>query len=323
MGPLPPKKISTKPKLIFMGTPEFALPTLKALIDHGHDLRAVVTQPDRPKGRGRILAPPPVKKMAAEHGIEVLQPEKASDPLICDRLKKKDPDLIIVIAFGQILRPALLEVPKWGAVNIHASLLPEYRGAAPIQWAILNDEPRTGLTLMRMDEGLDTGPILFQTEIQIFSEETAGQLHDRLAELAGEMIIEALSAMAHGAIREQPQDKASATYAPKIERPDCVIDWKQQAGKVSALIRALDPKPGAVTRLGDKQIKLFTSRIIDDERIDVVPGRVVKNGGGALLVEAGRGVIEAREIQLPGKKRLSASEFLKGASMPEGVILGQ
>ncbi len=323
MGPFPHKEIPAKPKLIFMGTPEFAQPTLKALIDHGHDVRAVVTQPDRPKGRGRTLAPPPVKQMAAEHGIEVLQPEKASDPFICDRLKRKEPDLIIVLAFGQILRPALLEVPKWGAVNIHASLLPKYRGAAPIQWAILNDEPRTGLTLMRMDEGLDTGPILFQTETQILKDETAGQLHDRLAELAGEMIIEALSAMAQGAIREQPQDNASATYAPKIERPDCVIDWNQKAGKVSALIRALDPRPGAATRLGDKQIKLFSSRIIDDERLGVVPGRVVKDGGGALLVEAGRGVIEAREIQLPGRRRLSAAEFLKGASIPEGVILGQ
>jgi methionyl-tRNA formyltransferase len=323
MGPFPQKEISARPKLIFMGTPEFALPTLKALIDHGHDLRAVVTQPDRPKGRGRILAPPPVKQMAAEHGIEVLQPEKASDPLFCDRLKKKDPDLIIVIAFGQILRPALLNVPKWGAVNIHASLLPKYRGAAPIQWTILNDEPKTGLTLMRMDEGLDTGPILFQTEIPILSDETAGQLHDRLADLAGGMIIEALSTMAQGVIREQLQDNASATYAPKIERSNCVIDWKQHAGEVSALIRALDPRPGAATQLGDKQIKLFASRIIDDERLDVVPGRVVKDGGGAFLVEAGRGVIEAREVQYPGRKRLSASEFLKGASIPEGMILGR
>ncbi len=322
MGPFSQKAIPAKPKLIFMGTPLFALPTLKALIDHGHDLRAVVTQPDRPKGRGRILTPPPVKQMASARGIEVLQPENASDPLFCDRLKERKPDLIIVIAFGQILRPRLLRLPEWGVVNIHASLLPKYRGAAPIQWVILNDEPKTGLTLMRMDEGLDTGPILLQNEVSILSDETAGQLHDRLADLAGEMIIEALSALAAGAIQEQPQDSASATYAPKIEGSNCVIDWRQPAGKVSARIRALDPRPGATTRLGERQIKLFASRVIVDERLDVVPGRVVKDGCGAFLVETGRGIIEAREVQVPGKKRLTASDFLKGVSIPEGMILG-
>jgi methionyl-tRNA formyltransferase len=174
-----------------------------------------------------------------------------------------------------------------------------------------------------MDEGLDTGPILFQTEIPILSNETAGQLHDRLAGLAGEMIIEALSVMATGSVQEQPQGNATATYAPKIERSDCVIDWKQKAGKVSAFIRALDPRPGAATRLGDKQIKLFASRIIDDRRLDVVPGRVVKDGRGAFLVETGCGMIEAGEIQIPGRKRLSAPEFLKGASKIGGMILGQ
>ena len=250
MGPYRRKGIPAKPKLIFMGTPEFALPTLKALIDHGHDLRAVVTQPDRPKGRGRILAPPPVKQMAMNHGIEVLEPEKASAPVFCDRLKKREPDLIIVVAFGQILHSALLELPGWGAVNIHASLLPKYRGAAPIQWAIRNDEPKTGLTLMRMERSLDTGPILFQTETPILSDETAGKLHGRLADLAGVMIVEALTAMTAGDIREKPQDNAAATYAPKMERSECVINWNQEAGKISALIRALDPRPGAVTGLG-------------------------------------------------------------------------
>ena len=323
MGPYRRKGIPAKPKLIFMGTPEFALPTLKALIDHGHDLRAVVTQPDRPKGRGRILAPPPVKQMAMNHGIEVLQPEKASDPVFCDRLKKREPDLIIVVAFGQILHSALLELPGWGAVNIHASLLPKYRGAAPIQWAIRNDEPKTGLTLMRMERSLDTGPILFQTETPILSDETAGKLHGRLADLAGVMIVEALTAMTAGDIQEKPQDNASATYAPKIERSECVINWNQEASKVSALIRALDPRPGAATGLGEKQIKLFASRVIDDERLDVVPGRVVEDGRGAFLVETGCGIIEVGEIQVSGRRRLSASEFLKGASIPEGMILGQ
>ena len=306
-----------------MGTPEFAIPTMKALIQHGHNLLAVVTQPDRPKGRGKKMVPPPVKLLAIEKRIEVLQPEKASDDQFCDLMKRKEPDLIIVVAFGQILKKNLLNIPKWGAINIHASILPEYRGAAPIQRAILNNETMTGLTIMRMEEGLDTGPILFQEEVAIGKDETAGQLHDRLALQAGELIIKSLKHMAEDTVKEMPQDNSRSSYAPKIERSISLIDWKQPVIRISALIRALDPRPGAYTIFRGKELKLFSSRVADEDRTDVVSGRVAGHGGSGLLVETGKGVIEIREIQYPGKKRMSTTDFLRGFSLSEGTILGK
>jgi methionyl-tRNA formyltransferase len=315
--------LPARPRLIFMGTPEFALPTLNALLHHGHNVLAVVTQPDRPKGRGKKLAPSPVKELALQHGIEVLQPEKASDALFCERMSEKAPDLIIVVAFGQILRKGLLAIPKWGVVNIHGSLLPAYRGAAPIQGAIMNNEAKTGLTVMRMDEGLDTGPILFQEEVSVSQDETAGQLHDRLAHLAGELMVNSLKRMAESPVEERPQDHARATYTRKIEKEMSLIDWRQTAAKVSALIRALDPRPGAFTTLQGQEIKLFASRIIDEARHDVVAGRFAGHAGGCLVVETGQGVIGVREIQYPGKKRLPAADFLRGFSLPEGTVLGR
>ena len=316
-------RLPSHPKLIFMGTPDFAIPTLKSLIHHGHDITAVVTQPDRPKGRGRKSMASPVKLLAMEHGIEVLQPEKASDQHFCQLIKGKEPDLIIVIAFGQILKKSLLIIPKWGVINIHASLLPRYRGAAPIQWAIMDNQSKTGLSVMRMDEGLDTGPIFFQEEVLILRDETAGQLHDRLALKAGDLMSKSLNQMAEESIKESPQDHSNATYAPKIEKNSCLIDWKQPAIKISLIIRALDPKPGAYTFLEGKEIKMFSSRVADEDRLDVVPGRVVRDAEGDLLVETGRGVLEIREIQYPGKKRLSSRDFLRGFLLPDGTVLGQ
>jgi methionyl-tRNA formyltransferase len=311
-----------RPKLIFMGTPEFAVPPLKSLIEQRHDIQAVITQPERRKGRGRKMAAPPVKQVAVEHRIEVLQPERASDEPFYDLVRKKDPDLIIVVAFGQILRKNLLTIPKWGVINIHASLLPKYRGAAPIQWAILNNESITGLTVMRMDEGLDTGPILFNAELPILKDEAFGHLHDRLSVLAGEIVVEGLARMAGNQIRETPQDDSLATYAPKIERKDSLIDWKQPASKISALIRALDPRPGAYTLLRGTELKLFSSGVDDESRLDGVPGRVEGKSGEALLVATGQGIVKVREIQYPGKKRLPAPDFLRGFAMREGTVLG-
>ena len=316
-------RFPTHPKLIFMGTPEFALPTLKALIHHGHEILAVVTQPDRPKGRGRKMVAPPVKELAFDHTLEVLQPQRASDEYFCELIKGKEPDLIIVVAFGQILKKGFLSVPRWGVINIHASLLPKYRGAAPIQWAILNNESQTGLTVMHMDERMDTGPILFQEEVPILQDETTGQLHDRLALKAGDLIIKALNQMAGNPIKESPQDHSMATYAPKIEKSTFLIDWKQHANRISALIRALDPRPGAYTTIQGKEVKLFSSRVVDEDRLDVVPGKVLRDGEGCLCVETGKGVIEIREVQYSGKKRLTAPDFLRGFSLSEGTILGE
>jgi methionyl-tRNA formyltransferase len=295
---------------------------MKALIRHGEDIVTVVTQPDRPKGRGKKMTPPPVKQLALDKKIEILQPEKASDSHFCDLIEKKEPDLIVVIAFGQILKKRLLDIPIWGAINIHASLLPKYRGAAPIQTAILNDDEKTGLTVMRMDEGLDTGPILLQEECAILEEETAGQLHDRLALKAGDFMIEWLNQMSNQLIEERPQDHIAASYAPKIEKGISLIDWQQPASRVSALIRALDPKPGAYTIWQDKKIKLFSSGIKNERRFDMIPGKVVNQGEEGLVIETGQGAVKVREMQYPGKKRLPAKDFLRGTSLPEGTILG-
>ena len=322
MTSLSKKKFPSQPRLIFMGTPQFAVPTLEALIQKGHEILAVVTQPDRPKGRGRKLIPSPVKELAAAHQIEVLQPQKASDDYFCDQIKKMEPDLAIVVAFGQILKKNLLTIPCWGVINIHASLLPKYRGAAPIQRAILDDESKTGLTIMRMDEGLDTGPILLQEEIPILQDETAGQLHGRLSLLAGQVIIKALNDMSKTQVKEIPQDDSLASYASKIERGESLVDWKQPATRISCLIRALDPRPGAYTLLEGKQIKLFSSTVVDRRGLDGVPGRVVRHTKEAIHVDTAQGIIGIREIQYPGKKRLPIPDFLRGFPLPEGTIFG-
>ena len=315
--------IPFRPKIVFMGTPDFALPTLKALIDHGHLVTAVVTQPDRPKGRGKKLAPPPVKVLAQEHGIEVLQPEIASDESFCGIIREKAPDLIIVVAFGQILRKVFLDIPAWGVINIHGSLLPEYRGAAPIQRAVLNNESVTGLTVMCLDEGMDTGPILFRKEVPVLPDETAGQLHDRLALISGDLIIEALEHMSANPVVEIPQDDTLATYAAKIEKQMGRIDWSLSAEEISALIRGLDPRPGAYTLLEGKNVKLFSSHVLAGGTTDGVPGRVRRPKDGGLIVETGQGALEIGEIQFPGKRKLPAGDFLRGFSLPEGTILGE
>jgi methionyl-tRNA formyltransferase len=323
MSRAPEEHFPARPKLIFMGTPDFAVPTLQALIDAGHHILAAVTQPDKPKGRGRRTEAPPVKKLAQAHGIEVLQPEKTSDDLFCDIIRKMEPDLAIVVAFGQILKKKLLIIPKWGVINIHASLLPKLRGAAPIQWAILNEESMTGLTIMQMDEGMDTGPVLYQEETAILENETAGQLHDRLALMAGESMVRFLAHMAKNRIIRKPQDHGDASYAPKIERALSLIDWSGDARKVAALIRGLDPRPGAYTLLHGKEVKLFSPVVMEEETTRLLPGRVSGYKRDLLVVETGRGRVGIRELQYPGKKRLFAEEFLRGFPVPEGTLLGK
>jgi methionyl-tRNA formyltransferase len=320
---LPENTFPSQPRLIFMGTPEFALPALKALIAHDYEVLTVVTQPDRPKGRGRKLAASPVKKLALAYNIEVLQPEKASEESFCARIQNMEPDLIIVVAFGQILKKEFLIIPKWGSINIHASLLPKYRGAAPIQRAILNNEPRTGLTVMHMDEGMDTGPILYQKELLILKDETAGQLHDRLALLAGDVIIKSLADMAGNTVTEIPQDDSLATYASKIQKSDTLVDWAPPAFEISCLIRALDPSPGAYTFLDGKKVKLFASTVVEKEGKKDIPGRILRCKRDEIHVQSGQGIVGIGEIQYPGKKRLLVSDFLRGFSLSEGTILGK
>ena len=310
-------------RIVFMGTPDFAVPSLRGLVEYGHNVVAVVTQPDRPKGRGRKVAVSPIKKVAAEYGLEILQPEKIWDPQFCETIRGKHPDLLIVVAFGRILTDELLGTPRWGAINIHASLLPKYRGAAPIHWAILDNESTTGLTAMRMDKGLDTGPILLQEKVDIGPNETAGELHKRLAEHSESFLLKTLKGLEKGGLKERPQDEANATYAVKIDRKMSLVAWDQPAPGVSALIRALDPWPGAITTIEGKELKLFCSRVLDKERKGTVPGRIVKQTRNALEVETGKGVIEIREFQIPGKKRLVAGDFLRGFPLEEGTAFGR
>jgi len=269
------------------------------------------------------MAHSPVKQVAENYGLKVLQPEKASHPQFLELLRTYDPDILIVVAFGQILKKDLLELPRWGALNMHASLLPKYRGAAPIQWAILKNEAKTGVTAMRMDEGLDTGPILLQKETPIGPCETAGQLHDRLARVAGELLVETLQGLAENRLGEKAQNLDEAVYAPKIDRSLSLIQWDRDSGQVSALIRALDPSPGACTGLGDREIKLFSPAVDERERRDPVPGRVLGYSDGMIWVEAGKGLVGVKELQVPGKRRLPASEFIRGFSLDKGTILGR
>jgi len=311
-----------KPRIIFMGTPDFAIPSLAHLIQHHYQLAAVVTQPDRPKGRGRKVSPPPVKMLALNSGIEVLQPEKVLEEVFLRKIKGIEPDLIIVVAYGQILKKEFLSIPKYGVINIHASLLPKFRGAAPIQYAILNNESETGLTIMLMDEGLDTGPILLQAMVPIMPDETAGHLSDRLAEKSGPLIIRFLEEAARGLIREEIQDSSRAVYAPKIEKEQALIPWHETAAHISAMIRAYDPFPGARTTLKGEVLKLFHPRIIKEINPTPEAGRVIRGEREGLFVETGRGVLEIREVQYSGKKRMSAVDFLRGFPISPEIRLG-
>ena len=311
------------PKIIFMGTPEYAVASLQALLGAEHEVLAVVTQPDRPKGRSKKPFPSPVKLAALDRRLNLFQPEDASDPGFCGAIRELQPDLFVVVAYGQVLKRRVLEIPPWGGLNIHASLLPKYRGAAPIQWAIINGEEETGLTAMVMEEGLDTGPMLLRKKTPISGNETAGKLHDRLSVLSGELLLESLEKLAKGLLVPRPQDDSGATYAPKIGKRISLIDWMKSAKSLSALIRGLDPFPGAVTSIGEKTVKLFSPRLADSETKKQAPGTVVDCSQKGVLVQTGEGVLEIGELQAPGKKRLPADAFLRGFLLEKGMVLGK
>ena len=306
-------------RIVFIGQAAFGKDSLETLVQQGENVVGVITIPDLP-GRKH---PYPVKQLATKLGLPFLQPSKLKDPEAVAWVAELKPDLLVLAFVTDFVPADMIMLATQGGINYHPSLLPKYRGAAPIQWAILNNEPKTGLTVMRMDEGLDTGPILFKREVPILEDETAGQLHDRLSQLAGEVIIEALAHMAQTQVKEVPQDDSLATYASKIERDDSLVDWKETAIRISCLIRALDPKPGAYTLLEGQQIKLFSSTVVDERGLDGVPGRVVRHTNEAIHVDTGQGKIGIREIQSPGKKRLSISDFLRGFPLPEGTMFGK
>jgi len=309
-----PKEIRT----VFMGTPDFALPTLKGLIESGVDLRAVYTQPDRPKGRGKQMASPPVKILAQSLGIPVSQPLKLRDPAVVAELKELSPDLIVVVAYGQILPRSVLEIPRYGCINVHASLLPRYRGAAPINKAVMDGEEVAGVTTMLMDVGLDTGDMLIRHSTPIGFEETAGELHDRLALLGREAMEETLARLCSGTLEPEPQNDAKSCYAPMLKKEDGRIDWNKSAGEIHNLVRGLDPWPGAYTYLGEELLKVARTL---PEPGEGEPGTVLSAGPEGVRIACGEGILRIRELQLPGKKRLPAADFIRGRALPPGTRL--
>ena len=311
-------------KIVFMGTPEFAVPTLKNLIKGPDNVVAVVTQPDKPKGRGRKLQPPPVKVVAQEAGIKVFQPLKASSPEFIEEIRSLDPDLLIVAAYGQILKQDLLDVPKIMPINVHGSILPKYRGAAPIQWAILNGDEETGITIMKMDAGMDTGPILLQRSIPIGEDETFGELYQRMADLGGELLLEALEGLRKGQIKPIPQPEEGITYAPFITKDMCLVDWSKPAKEISCLIRGLDPVPSAYTFLKGERLRLYRPFIApnNQDSSDHLPGSVVAVVPEGLIIATGQGLLGIKEVQLAGKKRMDVASFVQGRKIEPGTILG-
>jgi len=303
-----------------MGTPEFAVPSLEALLKSEDQVVGIVTQPDRPKGRGHTLAPPPVKIVAQRTGIPLLQPLKIKTPDFLDALAAWKPDLIAVTAFGRILHAPILNLPPKGCVNVHGSLLPKYRGAAPVQWAVINGEGETGITTMLMDEGMDTGPMLLQERISIRSEDTAGTLASRLAELGGQLLVETIRRLKAGTLTPRVQDNAQATLAPLLRKEDGVIDWTRSAPSISSRIRGLSPWPGAYTFLGHDRWNIW-SAVPKPTRSDEQPGTIIAVTKHSIQVATGEGVLELVEIQTANSKRMTAAQFLAGHRVSMGARL--
>jgi methionyl-tRNA formyltransferase len=302
-------------RIVFFGTPEFAVPSLRALLEEGHDVAAVVSQPDRPQGRSRSqLVPSPVKRVALEEDLPVLQPERPVGAF-AEELRALQADLGVVVAYGHVLKPDILSIPRLGMLNVHASLLPKLRGAAPIAWSILNGDETTGVSIMQMEAGLDTGPVLHQIETEVAGDETGGELTERLAELGAAALVEVLMLLEAGEVRPLPQDHARATYAPKVDRSLARLDWTLDAATLARRVRAFDPEPGAWALIGDQEIKLFDGRTAN---AGGEPG-VVLHAGGTLVIATSVGALEVAEAQPSGKKRMPVAEWVRG----RGVAVGQ
>jgi methionyl-tRNA formyltransferase len=304
--------------VIFVGTAPLGVPTLRALSEK-HRILAVFTQPDRPAGRGLMLTPPPIKTVACELGLPLYQPEKINRE--AELIKTLHPDVIVVVAFGQFLSKKLLAIPRYGCMNLHASLLPKYRGAAPIQWAIINGEAETGLTTFLLTEEMDAGDILLQKTVPISNEDTAGTLHDKLAALGPGLVLQTLDGLEKGTLIPRPQDHSQATFAPKIESTMGQIDWNQPALHIFHLIRGLNPSPGAYTFFGGQRVKIYTSRIIASASI-FESGRVIAFGDEGPIVRCGADALELWEVQPAGKRRMSGRDFVNGYKIQMGVRLG-
>lgn len=308
-------------KIVYMGTPDFAVPPLEALVRSGYEVAAVVTQPDKPKGRGKTLMPTPVKEEAMKHDIPVYQPLKVREPEFVEILENIAPDIIVVAAFGQIIPKKILDMPKYGCINIHASLLPKYRGAAPIQWAVINGEKVSGVTTMRMDEGLDTGDMILKEEVTLAPDETGGSLFDRLAEVGAKLAVQTLQALEDGTAEFTPQDHEKATQVGMIKKSFGEMDFTKSAVELERLIRGLNPWPGTYTEYQGKTLKIWGATV-EDGGDPSKAGTIVNVKKHSFGIQTKDGILVPTEIQLEGKKRMTAEAFLCGVSLEEGTVLG-
>lgn len=312
-------------RIIFMGTPDFSVGTLEALAAAGHEIALVVTQPDKPKGRGKALQASPVKEAAIAHGLLVYQPKRVREPECVEYLRTFEPDVIVVVAFGQILPEEILEMPKYCCVNVHASLLPKYRGAAPIQWAVINGEKVSGVTTMRMERGVDTGDMILKEEVELEEGETGGSLFERLSVLGASLCVKTLQKLEDGTAVFTPQEDDKATHTTMIKKQQGLIDFTQTAEEIERLIRGLNPWPSAYTRYRDKTLKIWKASVIEEREKSVPskkPGTVALAEKDRLYVQTGKDLLALWEVQLEGKKRMDIASFLRGNPVEPGSFLG-
>lgn len=310
-------------KIIFMGTPYFAVPSLEMLINEGYEVLAAVTQPDKPKGRGNKMAAPPVKESALKHNINVLQPEKIKIPEFIEQIRALGPDLLITAAYGKILSKALLDVPALGCINVHGSLLPAYRGAAPIQWAVIKGETRTGITTMFTDAGIDTGDMLLKSELEIGPDMTVGQLHDEMAVLGAQVLKATLEELKNGTLKRTPQDDSASSYAPMMSKELGLIDWNKTAGQIHNLVRGTDPWPGAYTFLKGDRMRVWKTKLTHEKGSGHNQGKIIKIDSEGILVECSDDCILIKEIQFDSSKRMSVSDYIRGHQIDTGEKLGE
>ena len=308
-------------RVIFMGTPDFSVGTLEALIAAGHEVCLAVTQPDKPKGRGGKMQYTPVKEKALFYNIPVYQPKRVRDPECVEELRKYNADVMVVVAFGQILPKEILEMTPYGCINVHASLLPKYRGAAPIQWAIIEGEEVTGVTTMQMDEGLDTGDMILKTEVPVAADETGESLHDKLAAAGAALCVETLKALEDGTAVREKQGESPTAYAKMLTKELGDIDWAEPAVKIERLVRGLNSWPSAYTHWNGKVMKIWRAAAEAAEAADAQPGTVVSVEKESFAVQTGDGILRVLEVQMPGKKRMDAGAFLRGNTMEPGELL--
>ena len=309
-------------KLIFMGTPDFSVGTLEALIAAGHEITLVVSQPDKPKGRGHELAPTPVKETALKHGLKVFQPKRLKDPETIRTLEETPADAIVVIAFGQIVPASILHMKKYGCINVHGSLLPKYRGAAPIQWAVIDGERESGVTIMQMDEGLDTGDMLLKGSVVLDEKETSGSLFNKLSALGASLCVEALEKLERGELTPEKQGESPTEYARMLTKEMGELDFSRDAVTLERLIRGFNPWPSAYTRLGDKTLKIWAADVCEKQEPESQPGTVTEVAKQDFTVACGEGALKITELQLQGKKRMDAAAFLRGYHLEAGMKLG-